>query len=92
MSRSTSGRRTTLNRPLAQIPKITEFLGRDPFEKQAENLGEKIREYRRIRGLLSQKKLAENLAIDSTSLARWEHGEHHPTRKLLDKIKSTFAF
>jgi len=36
---------------LAQIPKIIEFLGRDPFEKAAENLGERIREYRRVHGL-----------------------------------------
>lgn len=43
---------------LARIPKIIEFLGRDPFEKKTENLGEKIREYRRVHGL-TQKKLAE---------------------------------
>ncbi len=36
---------------LAQIPKIIEFLGYDPFEKKAENLGEKILEYRRVHGL-----------------------------------------
>ena len=76
---------------LAQIPKIIEFLGRDPFEKEAENLGDRIREYRRVHGL-SQKKLAEQLGIDQTTLAGWEKGEHRPTKKLLDKIKSALVF
>jgi transcriptional regulator with XRE-family HTH domain len=74
---------------LAQIPKIIEFLGRDPFEKETENLGERIREYRRIHGL-TQKKLAEQLGVDQTTLAGWERGEHKPTKKLLDNLKSFF--
>lgn len=53
---------------LVQTPKIIEFLGRDPFEKETENLGDKIREYRRIHGLY-QKKLAEQLGIDQTTVA-----------------------
>jgi DNA-binding XRE family transcriptional regulator len=36
---------------LAQIPKIIEFLGRDPFETDSVNLAERIKAYRRIRGL-----------------------------------------
>jgi transcriptional regulator with XRE-family HTH domain len=48
---------------LAQIPKIIEFLGRGPFEKEMDNLGEKIREYRRVHGL-TQKKLAEQMGVD----------------------------
>jgi transcriptional regulator with XRE-family HTH domain len=40
---------------LAQIPKIIEFLGRDPFEKETENLGDKLREYRRVHGLTQRK-------------------------------------
>jgi len=46
-----------------QIPKIIEFLGHDPFEKKPDNLGDKIREYRRVHGL-TKKKLAEQLGID----------------------------
>lgn len=76
---------------LVQIPKIIEFLGRDPFEKSAEKMGDKIREYRRIHGL-TQKKLAEQLGVDQTTLAGWEKGEHGPTKKLLDKIKSALVF
>ena len=58
---------------LAQIPTIIKFLGRDPFEKKTENLAEKIREYRRVHGL-TQKKLAEQLGIDQTTLAGGERG------------------
>jgi transcriptional regulator with XRE-family HTH domain len=76
---------------LAQIPKIIEFLGRDPFEKETENLGAKIQDYRRVHGL-SQKKLAEQLGVDQTTLAGWERGEHRPTKKLLDKINPILLF
>ena len=76
---------------LAQIPKIIKFLGRDPFEKEAENLGDRIREYRRVHGL-TQKKFADQLGIDQTTLASWERGEHRPTKKLLDKINPILLF
>jgi transcriptional regulator with XRE-family HTH domain len=58
---------------VAQIPKIIEFLGSDPFEKEAENIGDKIREYRRIHGL-TQKKFAARLGVDLTTLAGWGYG------------------
>ncbi|MEW5901460.1 MAG: helix-turn-helix transcriptional regulator [Acidobacteriota bacterium] len=76
---------------LAQIPKIIEFLGCDPFEKKTQSLGERIREYRRIHGL-PQKKLAEQLGVDETTLAGWEKGEHQPTKKSQDKTRSNFRF
>jgi len=69
----------------AQIPKIIEFLGRDPFEKKTENLGERIREYRRIHGL-TQKKFAEQLGIDQTTMATWERRSHMPLKRLLNKL------
>jgi len=75
-----------INPSLAQIPKIIEFLGRDPFEKKTENLGEKIREYRRIHGL-TQKKLAEQLGVDPTTLAAWESSKHRPSKQILEKLK-----
>jgi len=75
---------------LAQIPKIIEFLGRDPFEKKIENWGDKIREYRRVHGL-TQKKLAEQLGVDSSILASWEKDEHQPTKKLFNKTVSIFV-
>jgi len=76
---------------LAQIPKIIEFLGRDPFEKETDNLAERIKDFRRICGL-SRKRLAEQLGINLSTLEGWETGKHQPTKKLLDKIKSALVF
>lgn len=45
--------------------------GRDG--KETENLGDKIREYRRIHGL-TQKELAQLVGVDQTTLADWERG------------------
>ena len=74
---------------LARIPKIIEFLGNDPFEKETETLGDRIRGYRRAHWL-SQKKLAEQLGIDQKTLAGWERGDHQPTKRLLAKLNSIF--
>ena len=72
---------------MAQIPKIIEFLGKNPFEAKSENFGEKLRSYRCMKGL-SQKKFAMQLGVDSTTLAGWERGEHRPIKKLLEKLIS----
>ena len=71
---------------MAQIPKIIEFLGRNPFEKETENLGDTIWEYRRVHGL-TKKKLAEQLGVDQTTLAGWEKGKHQPNKSLLNHMK-----
>jgi transcriptional regulator with XRE-family HTH domain len=76
---------------LSQIPKIIEFLGRDPFEPKNGKLADKLKSYRRSNGL-SQKKLAELLGVDQTTLAGWERGEHRPTKKMRDKINSALDF
>ena len=70
----------------SQIPKIIEFLEHDLFEKNVEKIGDKIREYRRVHGL-TQRKLAEQLGIDKTTVGYLERGEHQPTKNLLEKIK-----
>ncbi len=72
---------------LRLIPKIIEFLGYDPYEAVAENLADNIKAYRRLRGL-SQKKLAELLGVDQTTLAGWERGEHRQTKRLMAKVSS----
>jgi transcriptional regulator with XRE-family HTH domain len=72
---------------LTKIPKIIEFLGRDPLQREAATLSEKIQEYRRSNGL-SQKKLAERLEIDQTTLAGWEKGKHRPTKKLFSRLNA----
>jgi len=71
---------------LAQIPKIIEFLGRDPFEKETENLGDTIWEYRRVHGL-TQKNLAALIGVDQTTLAGWEKAKHHPNKSLLNDMR-----
>ena len=76
---------------LAQIPKIIEFLGCDPFEMHSENLADKIKAYRRVHGL-SQKKLVELLGVDQTTLAGRERGKHQPNKRLLEKIAGIELF
>lgn len=75
---------------LSQILKIIKFLGRDPFEKKAEKIGDKIREFRRVRGL-SQKAFAKLLNVNPSTLAGWERDKHRPTKRLLDKMNLFFA-
>ncbi len=59
------------------LPKVFEFLGRDPFPEEASTWGESVKMYRRMRGL-SIKKLAKEWGIDPTTLARWEKGDSLP--------------
>jgi transcriptional regulator with XRE-family HTH domain len=74
---------------LAQIPRIIEFLGRDPFEKKTENLRDMIREYRRVQGL-SQKKLAKLLKINESTIGNWEKDENLPLKRNLQKLLDFF--
>jgi len=83
--------RNKVRTSLAQIPKKIEFLFRDPFEKEADNLGDKLREYRRVHEL-ALKKLASQLGIDQTTLASRENALHWPSQILLDKFSSVFIF
>ncbi len=76
---------------LAQIPKIIDFLGRDPFEKKTISLGDKLREYRRIHGL-TQKKLAERLYVDETTVAEWENDKHKPNKELRQRLNQLISF
>jgi DNA-binding transcriptional regulator YiaG len=59
---------------LAQIPKIIEFLGYDPFKSKAESLADKLKAYTRVHGL-SEKKFADMLRVDQATLAGWERGD-----------------
>ncbi len=67
------------------LPKIIEFLGYVPFELSNKSLGEKIMAYRKERGL-SQRKLAELLSVDKTTIRDWESNKHMPSKKLLEGI------
>ena len=72
---------------LAQIPKIIEFLGQDPFERKAENLEDKVREFRRVHGL-SQKSLGRLLGIDASTIGAWEKSKNQPMKTNLLKLLS----
>jgi len=74
---------------LHYIPRIIRFLGYVPFDRQADTLGEKIVNYRRLSGI-TQKELANRLGIDSTTLGRWERNKGRPLKRLLKKLTDCF--
>ena len=54
------------------------------------NMGEKIREMRRTRGI-SQEKLAERLGVSFQAVSKWERGETAPDTMLIPAIASFFG-
>jgi len=72
---------------LAKIPKILDFLGRDPFETKTETLGDRIRKYRRVHGL-SQKKLSRLVGVNPSTVGAWEKDENRPLKRNLEKFTS----
>ena len=62
---------------LQLMPRIIEFLGYTPFTVQTGSLGERIVQLRRTLGI-RQDRLAHQLGVDPSTLARWERGEGHP--------------
>jgi DNA-binding XRE family transcriptional regulator len=75
---------------LLYIPDVIKFLAYIPFKTTSNSLGEQIVIYRRLHGL-TQKKLAQLLGVDFTTIGHWERGEHWPQRQLLDKLISLFT-
>lgn len=55
------------------------------------NLGEKIRQIRKAKGL-TQEQLAEKIGIDNKHLSRIEKGRHMPTYKILKNLSSVLEF
>jgi transcriptional regulator with XRE-family HTH domain len=74
---------------LCFVPRIKNFLGYNPFEKEAASLGDRIKAYRRSLGL-SRKALAKQMKIDPTTLARWERGRGRPSKEFLGMLVSFF--
>jgi transcriptional regulator with XRE-family HTH domain len=66
------------------IPAIFEFLGYDPIPDPP-SFPERLATYRRRLGL-SQRRLAEKLGVDPTTVRDWEAGRHRPTEKSSDVI------
>jgi len=74
---------------LRLLPKIIKFLGYYPDETSAKSLGEKLRYFRRVQGL-SQKKLAQLLKIDESTIGNWEKDENLPLKRNLQKLLDFF--
>jgi transcriptional regulator with XRE-family HTH domain len=72
------------------IPKIIEFLGYIPFNKDYTEFKDKLQYFRKLSGL-SQEKLAALLQVDESTIASWERGEHKPIKKLLNKLNEFFS-
>ena len=63
------------------IPGILEFLGYDPFPSGANNLGEKLLQYRKSNGT-SQRELARRTGIDPATLSRLERASRETLREV----------
>jgi transcriptional regulator with XRE-family HTH domain len=66
-----------------------EFLGYDPRPEPG-SLPERLVWYREGKGW-SQERMAKLFRVDETSVSGWERGEHAPTRKSMEKIKTALA-
>jgi transcriptional regulator with XRE-family HTH domain len=67
------------------IPAIIEFLGYDPLPP-ASSLPERLASRRKVLGL-SQRKMAERMCVDQSTLRGREAGLHLPTGKSMDGIE-----
>jgi transcriptional regulator with XRE-family HTH domain len=72
------------------LPKIIEYLGYIPFELQKETIGDKLIAYRKTKGL-NQRKLAQLLGIDQTTIRDWERNKHRPSKKLLKTVSKIIS-
>ena len=70
------------------LPSITLFLGYCPFEASGQSLGKRLRDHRRKTGL-SQKKLAEAISIDPSTLSKLEKNSSRCFKKVVE-IASDF--
>ena len=69
------------------IPRITAFLGYDPYDTHSDTLGKRIVCQRSALGL-SQRDLALHMGIDPSTLRRWERGESSPSKNLLSRLNA----
>ena len=67
------------------IPKIADFLGYELPTAKSSTLGERILQYRYLRGI-SQKKLAKQIGIDPTTLSRLERKRGRCFTSVLRKV------
>lgn len=71
-------------------PRIINFIGFCPYDPAAP-LIERLKTVRESFGL-TQEKLAAIMNIDESTIAKWERGEHQPSRKYVQMIKVFLQF
>jgi transcriptional regulator with XRE-family HTH domain len=71
------------------LPRIDEFLGREPSETPP-SIAERLTLLRRRLGL-SQAELARSLRVHRCTVVRWETGKRRPGKSLLRKISVFLA-
>ena len=80
-----------INRTFPQlrfIPRIIAFLGYDPYNANAnspKDLAQRIVSTRQRLGI-TQRKLAQQLGIDPSTLGRWEKGIGQPSERLASAL------
>jgi len=67
------------------IPRIIAFLGYSPYDTQSGTLGKRIVACRHTMGL-TQKELARRLAIDPSTLGRWERGAGRQSKRHRERL------
>jgi transcriptional regulator with XRE-family HTH domain len=68
------------------IPKVIDVLGYVPLFPTPNNLGERIKQYRYLKGI-SQKELAKQIGIDPTTLSRLERSKGRYLRVVMRKVR-----
>lgn len=74
---------------LRYLPAILAFLGGDP-RPEPKTMGARLVRFRTARGW-SQKRLAEELKVDPSTLARWERGEIQPRGAFRERVSVLLA-
>ena len=74
----------------ALIKPIFKFLGYVPEPGSPRSFGEKLIQYRRLKGI-NQKKLASILDIDPSTFSRWEQGRGKPSKAMLKKLDAIWG-
>jgi DNA-binding transcriptional regulator YiaG len=67
---------------IQHFPKIIEFLGYYPLEKDTETLGARIKTYRYKHGL-SHKELGKLLRVHGSTIGSWETNDRIPSKEKL---------
>jgi transcriptional regulator with XRE-family HTH domain len=71
------------------VPRITEFLGYDPFGPPPTSLPARLKAARIAAGL-TRRQLATRLGVHLATVAKWERGDAQPSRRFHDEIDALF--